>query len=218
MIGLRAPTWACCDLEPLEPGDDVRKRSPGGLPRAGWRACSLPGSLPVGGFAHRLAQIVAAHSHRRRTTRDRLPSTRPGDRTVAVFGYLNHRFVRLPDAIGITAIGVLASLVAVLVARIDPPSVPLSRATSPASTFPGCCFMACSGCSVRRQPAHRHRRHRTREVAHPGARNDRRRHLDRGHGPRLLCRHALARPCRAAAVLLLFGALVSPPIRSRCWR
>ena len=39
---------------------------------------------------------------------------------VAVFGYLNHRFVRLPDAIGITAIGVVVSIVAVLVARIDP--------------------------------------------------------------------------------------------------
>ena len=39
---------------------------------------------------------------------------------VAVFGYLNHRFVHLPDAIGITAIGVVVSVLAVLAARIDP--------------------------------------------------------------------------------------------------
>ncbi len=38
---------------------------------------------------------------------------------VAVFGYLNHRFVRLPDAIGITLIGVLASIGAILLARFD---------------------------------------------------------------------------------------------------
>jgi CPA1 family monovalent cation:H+ antiporter len=39
---------------------------------------------------------------------------------VAVFGYLNRRFVRLPDAIGITAIGVVVSLVTVILARFDP--------------------------------------------------------------------------------------------------
>ena len=39
---------------------------------------------------------------------------------VAVFGYLNHRFVHLPDSIGITAIGVVVSIVAVLVARGNP--------------------------------------------------------------------------------------------------
>lgn len=38
---------------------------------------------------------------------------------VAVFGYLNHRFVRLPDAIGITAIGVLVSIGAIVLARFD---------------------------------------------------------------------------------------------------
>jgi CPA1 family monovalent cation:H+ antiporter len=38
---------------------------------------------------------------------------------VAVFGYLNHRFVRLPDAIGITAIGVVVSIGAVVLARFD---------------------------------------------------------------------------------------------------
>ncbi len=42
---------------------------------------------------------------------------------VAVFGYLNHRLVRLPDAIGITATGVLVSLAAVVLGRIDPPLV-----------------------------------------------------------------------------------------------
>jgi CPA1 family monovalent cation:H+ antiporter len=39
---------------------------------------------------------------------------------VAAFGYLNHRFVRLPDAIGITAIGIVVSLVAVVAASFDP--------------------------------------------------------------------------------------------------
>ena len=38
---------------------------------------------------------------------------------VAVFGYVNHRFVRLPDAIGITAIGVLVSIGAIVLARFD---------------------------------------------------------------------------------------------------
>ena len=40
---------------------------------------------------------------------------------VAVFGYLNHRFVKLPDAIGITAIGVVVSIAAVVLARFDTP-------------------------------------------------------------------------------------------------
>ena len=40
---------------------------------------------------------------------------------VAVFGYLNHRFVKLPDAIGITAIGVMVSIAAVVLARFDAP-------------------------------------------------------------------------------------------------
>ncbi|HEX4233939.1 MAG TPA: sodium:proton antiporter [Caldimonas sp.] len=39
---------------------------------------------------------------------------------VAFFGYLNHRFVKLPDTVGITAIGVVVSLAAVLVANHDP--------------------------------------------------------------------------------------------------
>jgi CPA1 family monovalent cation:H+ antiporter len=39
---------------------------------------------------------------------------------VAFFGYLNHRFVKLPDAVGITAIGIIVSLVAVVVANHDP--------------------------------------------------------------------------------------------------
>jgi CPA1 family monovalent cation:H+ antiporter len=38
---------------------------------------------------------------------------------VALFGYLNHRFVKLPDTVGITAIGVVVSLAAVLVADHD---------------------------------------------------------------------------------------------------
>src|SRR5664279_1939407 len=39
---------------------------------------------------------------------------------VAVFGYFNHRFVKLPDAIGITAISVVVSIVAVIAGHVDP--------------------------------------------------------------------------------------------------
>src|SRR5437764_7843339 len=39
---------------------------------------------------------------------------------VAVFGYFNQRVVKLPDVIGITAIGVVVSIVAVMVAKFDP--------------------------------------------------------------------------------------------------
>lgn len=39
---------------------------------------------------------------------------------VAVFGYLNHRFVKLPDAVGITAIGVVVSIGAVIATRFHP--------------------------------------------------------------------------------------------------
>jgi CPA1 family monovalent cation:H+ antiporter len=39
---------------------------------------------------------------------------------VAVFAFLNHRVVKLPDTVGITAIGILVSLVAVLLASRDP--------------------------------------------------------------------------------------------------
>jgi len=39
---------------------------------------------------------------------------------VAAFGYLNHRFVHLPDAIGITAIGIVVSIVAVVASSFIP--------------------------------------------------------------------------------------------------
>jgi CPA1 family monovalent cation:H+ antiporter len=38
---------------------------------------------------------------------------------VAVFGYFNHRFFGLPDTIGITAIGIIASVAAVVAGRYD---------------------------------------------------------------------------------------------------
>ena len=38
---------------------------------------------------------------------------------VAVFGYFNQRFIKLPDAVGITAIGVVVSVVAVILASFD---------------------------------------------------------------------------------------------------
>ncbi|HSC87838.1 MAG TPA: sodium:proton antiporter [Polyangiaceae bacterium] len=56
---------------------------------------------------------------------------------VAAFGYLNHRYVGLPDAIGITAIGVIASILAVVLARLYPA---LGAAVAPAIAaidFPG---------------------------------------------------------------------------------
>ncbi len=51
---------------------------------------------------------------------------------VAAFGYLNHRFVRLPDAIGITAIGIGVSIVAVVAASFYPP---LAQAVETAANF-----------------------------------------------------------------------------------
>ena len=42
---------------------------------------------------------------------------------VAVFGYFNHRIVKLPDAIGITATGVVVSIAAVVLGHIDAPLV-----------------------------------------------------------------------------------------------
>jgi hypothetical protein len=41
----------------------------------------------------------------------------------AVLGYLNHRFVRLPDTVGITALGLLASLALTIAGRYFPGSV-----------------------------------------------------------------------------------------------
>jgi len=51
---------------------------------------------------------------------------------VAAFGYLNHRFVRLPDAIGITAIGIVVSIVAVVAASFNPA---LAAAVDTAANF-----------------------------------------------------------------------------------
>lgn len=39
---------------------------------------------------------------------------------VAIFGYLNHRFVRLPDTLGITAVGLLVSVIVAGVATLFP--------------------------------------------------------------------------------------------------
>lgn len=56
---------------------------------------------------------------------------------VAVFGYFNHRFIKLPDAIGITAIGVIASVLAVLLARFDPALARAVRTVIENIDFPG---------------------------------------------------------------------------------
>ena len=55
---------------------------------------------------------------------------------VAVFGYLNHRFVRLPEAIGITAIAVVVSIGAILLGRIDAALVPTVRHAIAGFDFP----------------------------------------------------------------------------------
>ncbi len=65
---------------------------------------------------------------------------------VAVFGYLNHRFVKLPDAIGITAIGVVVSIAAVVLARFDAPVADAVKTVVDDIDFPACCCTACSAC------------------------------------------------------------------------
>jgi CPA1 family monovalent cation:H+ antiporter len=42
---------------------------------------------------------------------------------VALFGYLNHRFIRLPDTVGITAIGLVAALGVTAYGAYDPADV-----------------------------------------------------------------------------------------------
>ena len=54
---------------------------------------------------------------------------------VALFGYLNHRFVRLPDAIGITAIGLLAALAVTAYGAFDPVVVDWAARTVGAIDF-----------------------------------------------------------------------------------
>jgi CPA1 family monovalent cation:H+ antiporter len=46
---------------------------------------------------------------------------------VAVFGYINHRLIRLPDTIGITAMGLIVSLLLALVGRWFPETVSWAR-------------------------------------------------------------------------------------------
>ena len=55
---------------------------------------------------------------------------------VAVFGYLNQRFVKLPDTIGITAIGVVVSLAAVILASFDTAISAAVKATAAGIDFP----------------------------------------------------------------------------------
>ncbi|MGZ5178990.1 MAG: cation:proton antiporter [Ramlibacter sp.] len=43
--------------------------------------------------------------------------------SIAVLGYVNHRFIRLPDTVGITAMGLLVSLALALVGRMVPGAV-----------------------------------------------------------------------------------------------
>jgi len=59
---------------------------------------------------------------------------------VAVFGYLNHRFIKLPDAIGITAIGLVASLAIALTGSLMPTVSQWARHYVQAVDFSGTVF------------------------------------------------------------------------------
>jgi monovalent cation:H+ antiporter, CPA1 family len=59
---------------------------------------------------------------------------------VAVFGYINHRFIKLPDAIGITAIGLVASLAIALLGRRFPQTSQWSEQTIQSIDFPETVF------------------------------------------------------------------------------
>jgi len=62
---------------------------------------------------------------------------------VAVLGYVNHRLVRLPDTIGITAMGLLVSLLLVL-AAVPLRAPPTGPAGWPAASIsPNWCCTAC---------------------------------------------------------------------------
>lgn len=55
---------------------------------------------------------------------------------IACFGYLNHRFIKLPDNIGITAVGLIFSLVLTLYSHWVPSLGEWARATTLAIDFP----------------------------------------------------------------------------------
>lgn len=55
---------------------------------------------------------------------------------VAVFGYFNERVIKLPDAVGITAIGVVVSLVAVILASFDTAIAAAVKTTAAGIDFP----------------------------------------------------------------------------------
>ena len=46
---------------------------------------------------------------------------------IAVFGYINHRFIKLPDTLGITAVGMLASLLMLAYGNYDPASMAAAK-------------------------------------------------------------------------------------------
>jgi len=48
---------------------------------------------------------------------------------VAIFGYLNHRFIKLPDIIGITAIGLVVSLIVTAIGATNPAVTEWARVT-----------------------------------------------------------------------------------------
>lgn len=59
---------------------------------------------------------------------------------LAVFGYLNHRFIKLPDTIGITAVGLLCSLLLALVGSKTPHVTEAARVLARSLNFPEIVF------------------------------------------------------------------------------
>jgi len=59
---------------------------------------------------------------------------------VAVFGYINHRFIHLPDTIGITAMGLLVSLVLAVSGQFVPGAVDWASAVADRLDFPEVVF------------------------------------------------------------------------------
>ncbi|MEB0059651.1 hypothetical protein [Variovorax sp. LG9.2] len=101
---------------------------------------------------------------------------------VAVFGYQNHRFVRLPDAISITAIGVVVSIGAVVLARFDAAVATEMRVAVARIDFPAVLLLGVLGLLLfAGSPAHRQPRRSHREMADDPVAGDVRRRSASSH-------------------------------------
>lgn len=59
---------------------------------------------------------------------------------VAIFGYINHRFIRLPDTLGITAVGLIVSTALILVGHHEPKAVAWAEKIIDSIDFPEVVF------------------------------------------------------------------------------